>query len=203
MKTLIFNILLIAFSANSFAQNEKPASEKKLHFGFNFGVNYSNVLKDWDYVNGYSIENGPGVQLGLIANYSALKFLSISPKAELSFNQNSIRFTNTDIENFEVLPVSLQFMTHFQFKLNRFSWKPYFFAGPNLKIPMNNSTDLSNVFPSRNDLAIDFGIGLDKHMSFFTFAPELRYSYGLLNISNHPATGPMHFHSMALVLNFL
>ena len=48
----------------------------------------------------------------------------------------------------------------------------------------------------------DFGIGFENRIRRFVFAPELRYSLGLLNISENPSLQGLHFNKISLVFNF-
>jgi hypothetical protein len=203
MKTVIFTTLLLVNSFLTFSQEEKILPQKKLRVGFNLGVNYSNILDNEGLITKASISNNVGFRLGVLADYRIADFFFISPKAELSFNKSSVNFNDASIENYDVMPVSLDFMTHFQFKLNKKKLSPYIFVGPNIKVPLNGNQSNTTEFATSNDFAIDFGIGLDKKTTFFSFAPELRYSYGLLNVNRHPSIQSLNFHTVSLVLNFI
>ncbi len=146
----------------------------------------------------------PGIRMGIFAEYEALDFLFIAPRAELSFNNGKVDLPNLDGSNsvYEVMPISLDLMAHFIFKKEGSRLSPYFLVGPNFKMPLSQKTDDTTEFPTAPDFAIDFGIGVDKAFRDFWFAPELRYSYGLLNVNENPAIQSLGFHSVSLVLNF-
>ena len=83
-------------------------------------------------------------------------------------------------------------MVHFAYEIGNGNTKPYIFVGPSLKTP----------FTSKANFAFDFGIGLENVTEFFVFAPELRYSYGLIDINQNSAIENLYFNSIALILNF-
>jgi len=201
MKKVTFVIGLVVCSLTAFSKSESIDTEKRLKYGFNLGVNYSSLIDNDMPPKNASLSNNLGFRLGLVADYKISKMLSISPKAEMSLNNCEINFTNTDgsLTKYEVMPISLDFMTHFIFKKNNTKLSPYFFFGPNIKIPFSKNTDNS----TNTDFAIDFGIGLDKAFTYFNFSPELRYSFGLLNVNKNPALETLNFHNISLVFNFV
>jgi hypothetical protein len=129
--------------------------------------------------------------------------LSFSPKSELSFNDSKIIvFTNPDDkEIFQVYPVILEFASHLTYKLCNHKTSPYILFGPTCKVPLSGDKKVQYA-TMRSDIALDFGIGIDKKLSYFNFAPELRYSLGLMNLRGMNAVGQLYFHTVTLVLNF-
>lgn len=203
MKKVVFVLGLLASSFTLFSQSEVSVAEKRMKYGFNLGLNYSNLLAKEMLPGNASLSNDLGFRLGVLADYQISNFLSISPKAEISFNNSSVKFTNIDgtTTEYEVMPISLDFMAHLVFKKNYEKLSPYFFFGPNIKIPVSNKVDDPTTFSTNSDFAIDFGIGLDKSFANFDFSPELRYSFGLLNVNQHPFIRALNFHAISLVLN--
>jgi hypothetical protein len=100
----------------------------------------------------------------------------------------------------DVYPVSLQFATHINIRISEKPSSMYFLIGPNFKLPLNRGQYLI-YGTTKKDMAIDIGIGFDKLFKAVHICPELRYSYGLRNLSENNSTGNMHFHSICLVLN--
>jgi hypothetical protein len=177
---------------------------KRVQLGFNLGGNYSWLLTNDQLPTNARTTHGTGFQLGVLSDIRLTNWLYVSPKAELAFNKASVDFVGfSETDTYEVFPVSLEFKNHFIFKKNYVRSSPYFLIGPAVRIPIQNKNKLSTTaFSTRTDLAIDFGIGLDNRFSFFNFAPELRYSFGLLNINAHPQLQSIKFHKVALVFNF-
>lgn len=205
MKKVILVVGLLISSFAVFSQSDSNTIEKRLKYGFNLGINQSNVLDNGKLPSNASLSNNLGFRLGILADYKISKFLSVSPKAEVSFNNSEVSFTNIDDSKteYEIMPISLDFMTHFIFKRNNEKLSPYFFFGPNVKIPIAEKNDNSTTYSTKSDFAIDFGIGVDKPFTHFHFSPELRYSFGLLNINQNPSIQSLYFHNISLVFNFL
>ena len=99
--------LIIGFC--SFSQ-EKIKEDKKLRYGFNFGINISNLLYDEILPNSLSVSNDVGFSLGILANYKFNEIISVSPKTEISFNNSNIVYTNAfgDEIEYDFMPVNLK-----------------------------------------------------------------------------------------------
>ncbi|WP_165851307.1 outer membrane beta-barrel protein [Brumimicrobium aurantiacum] len=203
MRKIVFLVSLLFISYSSYSQRDLVEQEKRLKFGFNLGVNQSNVFTKHDLNEEVSLENNIGFRLGVLADYKINKFMSISPKAELSFNNSYVNFENTDNSRYEVLPLSLEFMPHFVFTKEGQHLNPYLLIGPNFRLPLNNNSSDPSVYSSSYDIAIDVGIGLEKPLNYFNLGAELRYSYGLMNVNQNPMIQSIYFHNVALVLSFL
>ena len=204
MKKVILVITLFSCSLAAFSQSAGTVNERRIKYGFNLGVNYSNLLGKEMLPSNASLSNNWGFRLGILADYRIYNFLSVSPKAEVSFNNSRLSFSNTDGSTaYSVMPVSFELVTHFIFKKKNEKLSPYFFFGPNLKIPISKKLENSTTFPTNADFAIDFGVGIDKSFTKFNFSPELRYSFGLLNVNKHPSIQSLSFHNISLVFNFL
>jgi hypothetical protein len=204
MKTIILFTVLIFCSLSLKAQSESNLEESKFRFGFNLGANYSMIKPVNTPTANYEISNGIGFNLGVVMDYSVTDNFIISPKTELAFHNGSMEFRNNNGSKYtyEVLPISLNIMTHFKYKITGKKHIPYIFVGPNLKIPLSRNPTINTAYKTSYDIALDFGIGIENKVKNFIFAPELRYSYGLLNINGNPSLKGLKFHSISLVLNF-
>ena len=153
-----------------------------------------------------SFSNDLGFRLGVLADYTVSKNFSISPKAELSLNNSTINLTQADgsVSEFDVMPISLEFMTHFIVKKNNKKLKPYLTLGPNFKIPISIENDVpKTTLPTKSFLAFDFGIGMNKSYTYFNLSPEIIYSFGLMNIDQNAVVNSLNFHNISLVFNFM
>ena len=205
MKKVVFvSILLISFF-NAFSQVDNKVDIKRMKYGFNLGLNYPNLLDDNKLPDNASISNNIGFRLGIIADYKISEILSFSPKAELSLNSSKVIFSNSDDSQteYDIMPISMEFMAFAVFKNNNKKYNLYFFIGPDIKIPISEKPASSTTFSTNSDIAIDFGIGIDKAFTYFNFAPELRYSFGLRNINENPALQSLYFHNISLLFNFI
>lgn len=204
MKNAVLLTSMLLCSIIVFSQTENSKDDSKFRFGFNLGTNYSNLQSKETLPNNAEISNGIGFSLGVFMDYSITENFLFSPKLELSFYNSSVEFVNSDNSNYtyEIFPISLNLMTHFTYKIGNGKVVPYFFAGPNLKIPISKRPDSSSEFYTNSDFGIDFGIGLENKTKYFIFAPELKYSFGLLNINQNPTLQTLNSHNISLILNF-
>ncbi len=190
------SLIIAAFLISGIA-SAQDSGKKRFTKGFNLGVNHANVLLR-DHNNGGTVQNGIGYRFGLISSFAFSERISIDPKAELSFNTSTF-WDGT--QEFAFNPVDLEFLAHLKVKTKKKGFSPYFIAGPNVKIPLgqNNATTL----PTRQDVALDLGIGWDVPLGKkIRIAPELRYSIGLVNLTETTTISDLKFHNISLLLNF-
>jgi len=204
MKKVIFVSVLLLHSLVIFSQSENVDNKKRMKYGFNIGLNHSNLIDNNTLSTNASISNNMGFRLGILADYRISKILFLSPKAELSFNNSKVEFSSSvgSQTEYQVMPVSLDLMAHLVFKKDNEKLSPYFLVGPNVKIPVSKKNYNSSTFSTNSDFAIDFGFGVDNALSYFNFSPELRSSFGLFNINQHPSIQSLNFHNISLVFNF-
>jgi hypothetical protein len=196
--------IALSLAVSTFAQSEDL---NKLKFGFNVGVNYSNLqLVPVNFINakGIGISNGVGGRMGILVDYQINERFSFSPKTEMSFNTGSVSLPKTGDEQevYSILPVTIEVASHFNYRLSARNAGPYISFGPSLKIPLADKKNTMNQISGSPDLALDLGVGLDRMLPSFHFAPELRYSFGLMNLSRINAISKLNFHSISLIFNF-
>lgn len=192
MKNVVIAAILSMVAAPTFAQkNEKFAT-----FGFNGGINRSNLSFSSQQTGGDNITNGKGYRFGLISNFQFTNRFSIAPKAELSFGSSVLSSSTEQL----VSPNNLEILGHLKFKLRKGSLSPYIIVGPNLRIPIQGA-NRDDLIPTRQNVAIDIGIGLDVPIFKKRISPELRYSYGLMDINRDASVSGLKYHNIALVLN--
>lgn len=189
-KLIVLAVLLIG---SGIAQSQ--VDKKRFTTGFNIGVNHANLLLD-EATQGF-IENGIGFRLGLISDFAFTKRISIQPKAELSFN--NIKFRDGS-QSLAVKPVDLELISHLKVRAKPCPSSLYFVLGPNVKIPIGKES--SSTLPTRDDVALDLGIGYDLGIGNIRISPELRYSIGLMNITESSSVSDLRFHNISLLLNF-
>jgi hypothetical protein len=204
MKKLILTTTVAFCTFVVFAQSENTAIDSKVRFGFNFGTNYSLLQSKETLSSNSEIYNGIGAKIGLFMDYSISKNLLFSPKTELAFNKSGIETSNNDnsLSTYKVFPISIDIMTHFVYKIGYGKAIPYLLAVPNFRLPLKNKPKSSSEFKNKPDFAIDFGIGLENKLKCLLFAPEIRYSLGLLNVNQNPTFQTLKYHNVSLVLNF-
>lgn len=196
MKNVVFLTLMLFASLIAYSQTENFNSDFVVRFGFNVGLNYSNLLTKEKLPENSKIYNGAGLRMGIIMDYKISELFLLSPKAELSFNNSSVEIVNSNSTS--IFPTSLDFMAHIVYRRGKVKFMPYVYCGPDFKWAVKNQTNNQPKY----DFAIDFGIGIDNQLKYFVFAPELRYSFGLLNVNQNLNFQTLNFHNIALVLNF-
>ena len=204
MKKVVLSVVVLLLSIQVFSQSIKKAEEPKLRFGMAVGPNYSYLYSKDPIPANANIENGLGLKLGVLMEYAISKYFAISPKAELSYNNSKLEFVNPDHSkiSYTVNPVSIDFITHIIYKTNTGKHSPYLLIGPDYKIPLVKKSTSFNDFNTKPDMALDFGVGLGHNFKSFIFAPELRYSLGLGNISDDTALANLSLNTISLVFNF-
>jgi hypothetical protein len=204
MKKLGLTVALAFYTFIIFAQTESKDIDNRLRFGFNLGANYSFLQSKEALPDNSEIYNGIGAKLGVFMDYSISRKFSFSPKTELAFNKSGIETSNSESlkSTYKIFPVSLDIMTHFVYKIGTGKTIPYLLAGPDFRLPLKNNSKSSADFNNKPDIAIDLGIGLENGLKYFIFAPEIRYSLGLLNVNENPAFQTLNYHNVSLVLNF-
>lgn len=198
--TTIF--IFFAFSAKYFAQNQ-PENVRKTTFGFSASVNYSNLSIQSNQGFVYDKDNNFGVEMGLLMERKLAAIIFLSPRVNLSLN--NCRFNEIDGQGnekkFRVMPVKLDFMMYTIFRDQKHRLQPYFFFGPSVKTPLDRSQIGTNQYSLVTDVGIDLGIGVNKILPHFQFAPELKYSFGLMNLASSEGVHKMNLHILSLVFN--
>ncbi len=203
MKKVVLSVVVLLLGIQVFAQSNKEAADSKLRFGIALGPNYAHLYSKDPLPTNADIENGLGLKLGILMEYAISKYFAISPKAELSYNNSKLEFVNPDNSKitYTVNPVSLDFITHIIYKTNTGKLSPYLLIGPDYKIPLAKKSTSFNDFNTKPSMALDFGVGLGHNFKSFIFAPELRYSLGLGNISDDTALANLSLNTISLVFN--
>lgn len=192
MKRIVVTLAVSLMVSATFGQSKER--NKRFTKGIDFGVNHAQALLQDNSVA--TIQNGRGFRIGVISSLMLTKRFYIEPKAELSFNTSTLIDENGD--RFKVNPLDLELIGHMRLKLRKGGLSPYIIAGPNIRIPIG-SGDFT--MPTRQDIAIDIGIGLDVPIFKWRIAPELRYSYGLSSITESNSVNDVRFHNVSLILN--
>lgn len=202
MKKLSLLFLMLASGQTAFGQRQ-PDSDN-LRFGFDLSIGYSNLQVSpvqFVYAKSIEVKNGVGGKLGIMMDYKMNDRLSFSPKMDMAFNSARINIVQSgDIRTtYHVQQAGIEIPLLFNYKISDWNPAPYIILGPCLKLPLASP---KNMLSFNSDVSIDFGVGMNNAVAYFIFAPELRYSYGLVNLSGVNEIGILNMHSISLVLNF-
>ncbi|WMX12982.1 MULTISPECIES: porin family protein [unclassified Aureispira] len=197
-------VVLLFFSAPLASNAQKGSfnydnkfSKKSYYFGITLGFNASKyrVEKDLQLINNDSVKTinslyGPGFNLGIVANIKLGKrfdFRFLLPT--LSFADRKLQYVMTDnsIVEKRIESVFLEFPVHFRYKSKPYKDFRVFVVGG-----IKYSIDLASNSRSRkaedllklnqSDLAIELGVGFQVFFPYFILSPEIKFSYGVLDI---------------------
>jgi hypothetical protein len=200
----IIVVALLCFSAPLASNAQKGSfnydnkfSKKSYYFGITLGFNTSRyrVEKDLMLVNNDSVRTvnslyGPGFNLGIVANIKLGKhfdFRFLLPT--LSFADRKLQYVMTDnsIVEKRIESVFLEFPIHFRYKSKPYKDFRVFVVGG-----IKYSIDLASNSRSRkaddllklnqSDLALELGVGFQVFFPYFILSPEIKFSYGVLDI---------------------
>lgn len=194
-----FLVLFFCFSFISLSQDIDNIPKRKPSLGFSLGANYS-ALYNSNAISELEINNAPGFQLGVFANFPISERWSISPKSELSFNYSSVIANNV---KYRVDPFNLNFMAHFKYMIKGYNnkYKPYISFGPNLRTPIKGSYE-GVAYDTKLALNIDFAFGVQIEAKHFFISPELRFSGGVTDIRRNPEGKMLRGSAASLIINF-
>ncbi len=204
MKKVIVFAVTVVCSIMGFSQTEHEGLNQRFVFGLNVGGNYSFLHSQETLRDDTNISNSLGFNFGLFGDYALSSRFLVSPQLELAFNNSQIEteLSETAVSTYKVFPTSLNVMTHIEYKLGDGNTTPYLFVGPHVKLPLYSASESATILTTKVDFAIDFGIGLETNCTYFICAPELRYSYGLLDVNESPELQSLRYHSIVLACNF-
>ncbi|HEY4651930.1 MAG TPA: porin family protein [Pontibacter sp.] len=215
--------------------NKPGYDDKLIHYGFylaapltRYNIQHSQEYADQlaaDPSGGAGTTNvnakfSPGFYTGLVLNVRLAEYLDARFVPGVGFYSRRIEFTNMPQETGEVatedktisstmveLPVLLKLKAK-----RRSNARMYLVAGvkPGIDLGSGKSDENPDMGLAVNkfDMALEYGFGVDMFYPFFKFAPEIRFSHGLLN--QHKLTESQHSrllqkqtnHNISLILFF-
>jgi hypothetical protein len=182
-------------------ENKPGYDEKRVHYGFYLGLpltkyniqhsqTYADQLPDGATANA---KTRPGFYPGLVLNVRLFEYLDARFLPGVGFYGRTITFDNMpdgdpDRPRFADATVSstmieLPMLLKYRAK-RRGNFRMYFVGGvkPGIDLGSQKDTDTGEKLRTEKyDLALEYGVGLDIFYPYFKFAPELRFSHGLLN----------------------
>jgi hypothetical protein len=137
----------------------------------------------------------PGLAIGFIGdirlgNVNTPFHLRFTPG--LRFETRSVEFTGSGVgmpdtlrtQEVATTQLELPFLLKYQSNRRR-NTRVYMIAGikPSIAVTQRQNTPAINQLTiNRNDVLLEYGVGLDLFYPYFKFGPELRFSHGLRNI---------------------
>jgi hypothetical protein len=195
---------------------------KSMHYGFYLAGNISRYTLEHSPAfvqqKAFSAINpkfGAGFTIGFVLNKRLTHFVDARFLPGVGFYSRPIAFTNAAGDSIgpqELGSTGIEFPLLFKFKsLRRGNVRMYFIGGAKASVDVGNkkkANESEGLVVSSEDFAIEYGVGLDLFYPFFKFAPELRFSHGLVDRFS-PGTNPysrnvqaLRSHTVTLYLNF-
>ena len=203
----IFFILLFLGVNNAFAQRHKKPQNlirydfKKLHFGFTLGINNldfnlqknSNTIKN-DTLRTLYTKNQKGFNLGIVSNLRLSKYTDLRFVPALIFGERHLYYgfvdsLNSDDSHIKKIESTLiDFPIYIKYKSERYNnFRTYVIGGLKYSMDIASQDKIDDegqeiVKLKKNDLMGEIGFGIDFYLEYFKFSPQIKLSYGLLNL---------------------
>ncbi|MCV9388788.1 type IX secretion/gliding motility protein PorT/SprT [Reichenbachiella ulvae] len=228
-KIVVSFLLLMGLAVSpTFAQinstvNLPNFDEQHWHYGFLMGLHTANyrleyvddyVTPEFDTLHSVVPPSKMGFKIGFIVDYHIFETLDVRLTPTVGFNQLQLnyRYTNGKIleelrdPTYVELPILLKYKS-----VRRRNRRMYFLGGinPSFKAASSKEREDTDRLLTKNfNLSVDVGIGMDLYQPLFKFSPEIRYSFGLLDVlaeEQNDFSAPLQrltIHSLAFYITF-
>ncbi|UXX80030.1 PorT family protein [Reichenbachiella carrageenanivorans] len=198
--------------------------EQSVHYGFMIGghksrfrLKYSDeyITPALDSVHSILPTDKFGFKIGFIVNFHVFQYMDIRVAPTFSFYQLGLdyRYDNGEVYNELRDPTYFELPVLFKYKsVRRENRAIYLLAGitPAVKVSGNKKDEDASerLLIDKFNLSLDVGVGLDLFQELFKFSPEVRYSFGLLNVldseQNDFSAGieSLNIHSFTIYVTF-
>lgn len=196
--------------------------DKTIHYGFffaapisRFSVTHSPAFMTADSAYRIYSPNKPNFRVGFIINaYLNDRFdFRFTPSVSLLSREVHYDYPSSPSKTEIRESTWLDFPMLFKYKSERRNnSRMYLLAGGTFSIETNvrkkENQGQSRLSTGTMDFALEYGVGFEQFFEFFKFAPELRFSHGLVNLfqpTNNAAgigINKLTTHSVTLILNF-
>ena len=210
MKKLTTYFLLLALflgTLSSKAQRNKRAQNliqydyKRLHFGFTLGINdlnfnmqkNSNTITN-DTLKTLNSKSQKGFNLGIVSNLRIGKYTDLRFVPTLVFGERHLYYGFIDKEQKDderikrIESTLIDFPIYIKYKSARYNnFRTYVIGGLKYSMDIASQDKIDDegqeiVKLKKNDLMGEIGFGLDFYLEYFKFSPQIKLSYGLLNL---------------------
>lgn len=188
---------LNVFAQRNFEMNLPNYDDKWIHYGFLIGVHRSYYKLDYSdkFLNGdldsiRSIQTPArvGFDLGFIVNMKLGKLFDFRATPQVAFYEYKLEYEFTDGNKIDQLVESTVVEIPLLFKYKSIRWnnfRVYLIGGLNPTIQASGNKDDQEerkLQTAEFNLNGELGFGFDFYFPLFKFAPEIRFSRGLLNL---------------------
>ena len=214
IKYLIILLLLLG-SSDSYGQRRKKPQNliqydfQKLHFGFTLGMNELNfnIKKNSSILTNDTLltlhsNSQKGFNLGIVSNlrigkYTDLRFIPTLVFGERHLHYGFIDSNQVSDEKIKRIESTLiDFPVYIKYKSARYNnFRTYVLAGVKYSLDIASQDKFNNIEEGKeivklkkNDLMGEIGFGIDYYLEYFKFSPEIKLSYGILNLLSKDET---------------
>ena len=206
IKHILFILLFLGVN-NAFSQRHKKPQNlmrydfKKLHFGFTLGINNldfnlqknSNTIKN-DTLRTLYTKNQKGFNLGIVSNLRLSKYTDLRFVPALIFGERHLYYGFVDSLNIndkrikKIESTLIDFPIYIKYKSARYNnFRTYVIGGLKYSMDIASQDKIDDegqeiVKLKKNDLMGEIGFGIDFYLEYFKFSPQIKISYGLLNL---------------------
>lgn len=199
MKNFFWLLLTFLFTISLNAQTKKLQyrpyiDQRRLHYGFLLGFHTQDIeFKNNGHIDQATDEQwyadvdtySPGFQVGILGELRINTYLALRTTPTLYFGQKRVVFheqTSKRDSTQNIKSTLISIPIDIKITPPRFNnYRPYFLAGISPTIDLTNKKNQAiRVTPF--DLYLELGMGCDIYLPFFKLIPELKFSFGLLDI---------------------
>ena len=199
--------IFILIGSKSFSQKHKKSQNlarydyQKLHFGFTLGINELNfnIHKNANTITNDTLKtlhtkSQKGFNLGIVSNLRLGKYTDLRFVPALVFGERHLEYSFIDSLNTnnnqikKIESTILDFPIYIKYKSERYNnFRAYIISGLKYSMDIASQDEIDDegqeiVKLKKDDLMGEIGFGLDFYLEYFKFSPQIKISYGLLNL---------------------
>ncbi|MEP7127824.1 MAG: outer membrane beta-barrel protein [Chitinophagales bacterium] len=193
---------MVLLCRHSFAQvniytDDQVYDRRLFHFGISMGLNRSNykIILDSNYIHQNEIldvhgTSNPGFALGILSDLHLSRSFELRFIPDLAFADRSIQYSMSTTDTIPIKKIEsvyLEFPVHLKYRSRPYKdFRMYVLGGFKYSMDMQSNAsarlaeNLIKVY--RNDIALEYGMGMEFHLPLVIISPEVKVSYGLFNI---------------------
>ena len=204
MKKVLSILIFVLVAQNSWAQrhtvplNLPNYDRKPVHFGFLLGINSMDFKITPKAIQADTLfilksQDQKGFNLGIVSNFRLGRNTDLRFLPTLSFAERDINYTieiDGEIEEIkkDIESTFIEFPVNFKFKSNRYNnGRAYVLTGLKYNIDLASQKDIDDegqelIKLKKSDLMYEVGFGIDFYLEYFKFSPELKATFGLVDM---------------------
>tara|TARA_B100000214_G_scaffold204800_1_gene148494 strand:+ start:1530 stop:2201 length:672 start_codon:yes stop_codon:yes gene_type:complete len=181
-------------------QNLPRYDFQKIHFGFTLGINELNFNLEEelnitfnDTLKTIYSKSQKGFNLGIVSNIRIGKYTDLRFVPALVFGERHLYYgilDSLDIKNTikKIESTMLDFPIFIKYKSERYNnFRTYLISGIKYSLDIASQDKINDngeeiVKLKKNDIMGEVGFGIDIYLEYFKFSPQIKISYGILNL---------------------